>query len=107
MKYFVITKGGVARVMQADDSVTDPMDEVAKWHPADRAQVTSARPISRAEIPDEKRLRDAWVDTGSKIVVDLAKARQCARKCLEAAESPVDETALATADLEDLKEMLP
>lgn len=107
MKHFVITKNGIARIMHASDDVQDPMDEIAKWPDADQAQVTSARQISSDEIPSEKRLRDAWVDTGTEIRVDLAKARQCTKKVLAAGKLVVDEGAISTADLAGLQEMLP
>lgn len=75
MKTFVITKGGVARIMSAIDSISDPMDAIAKWHPDDRAEVTATRRIESADIPPQATLKDAWRDTGSAIRVDMPVAR--------------------------------
>ena len=77
MKKFVIVKDGIARIKEAQDSVTDPMDEIKKWHPDDQAKVTSVREISESDIPVNRTvaLRDAWEDDGSKINVNLTKAR--------------------------------
>ena len=77
MKKFVIFKDGIARIMEAQDSVTDTMDEIKKWHPDDQAKVTSVREISESDIPVNRTvaLRDAWEDDGSKINVNLTKAR--------------------------------
>ena len=77
MRKFVIIKDGIARIMEAQDSVTDPMDEIRKWHPDDQAKVTSVREISESDIPVNRTvaLRDAWEDDGSKINVNLTKAR--------------------------------
>ena len=77
MKNFVIVKAGIARIMEAQDFVTDPMDEVAKWSAANQAQVVSARAILPADIPAARSiaLRDAWEDDGAKITVNMAKAR--------------------------------
>ena len=77
MKKYVIIKDGIARIMEAQDSVTDPMDEIKKWHPDDQAKVTSVREISENDIPANRTvaLRDAWEDDGSKINVNLTKAR--------------------------------
>ena len=77
MRKFVIIKDGIARIMEAQDSVTDPMDEIKKWHPDDQAKVTSVREISESDIPVNRTvaLRDAWEDDGSKINVNLTKAR--------------------------------
>ena len=73
MRKFVIIKDGIARIMEAQDSVTDPMDEIKKWHPDDQAKVTSVREISENDIPVNRTvaLRDAWEDDGSKINVNL------------------------------------
>ena len=77
MKHFVIVKNGIARIMEAQDFVTDPMDEVAKWAADDQAQVTSVREISKADIPNIRSItmRDAWEDDGTKISVNMTKAR--------------------------------
>ena len=78
MRKFVIVKDGIARIMEAQDSV-DPLDEIKKWHPDDQAKVTSVREISESDIPVNRTvaLRDAWEDDGSKINVNLTKARAC------------------------------
>ena len=77
MRKFLIIKDGIARIMEAQDSVTDPMDEIKKWHPDDQAKVTSVREISESDIPVKRTvaLRDAWEDDGSKFNVNLTKAR--------------------------------
>lgn len=80
MKYFVITKNGIGRIMEAADSVSDPMGEIAKWHPADQAQVTTARRISKSAIPADYAYRDAWRDTGSAIEIDMPEARAVHRR---------------------------
>ena len=76
MKTFIIVKGGIARVMSAVDSVVDPMEHVAKWLPADQAQVTSAREIDRADLPNNPEFKDAWEDDGQKIAVNMPIARE-------------------------------
>ena len=79
MRKYVIIMDGIARIMEAQDSVTNAMREIEKWHPDDQAKVTSVREISAdgADIPTNRSvaLRDAWEDDGSKINVNLTKAR--------------------------------
>ena len=77
MKKFVFIKDGVARIMTAQDYVTDPMVEIRKWHSDDQAKVTSVREISANDIPTNTTIamRDAWEDNGSEITVNLTKAR--------------------------------
>jgi len=59
MSRHVIIKNGIARIMDALEGA-DPLDEVARWHPDDQAQVTEAYAINEADIPAEYQFKDAW-----------------------------------------------
>lgn len=99
MRTFVITKSGIARIMQCRDD-TDGAACVAKWHPDDQAQVTNIREISPDEIPADRDafLRDAWEDDGTKIAVNVEKAKA-------AFEKHLDRERLAQAALLQRREM--
>ena len=77
MKHFLITKNGIARLMATDDSVVDPMDEIAKWPEADQAQITAARAIDFVDIPTDQEwwVREGWEDSGVSITVNMSKVR--------------------------------
>ena len=66
MKYYAITKNGVARIMC---TLIDPMEAISKWHPDDQVQVTKIREIDKNDIPKDSTKKDLWEDTGSEIIV--------------------------------------
>lgn len=91
MRTFVVTKNGIARIFRtyaldeggwalidAVDGAPHMADLIAnKWHAHHRAQVTNVREITEADIPGARSvaMRDAWEDDGSKIIVNMVKAR--------------------------------
>ena len=87
-KHFIITKGGIARLMEADDSVVDPMDEVAKWHADDQALVTASRAIDLADLPADRDwwAREGWEDDGANITVNMTKVRAAFEQHLDKAK---------------------
>jgi len=70
----VITSGDVdiVEITPAPDAA-EIID--TKWLPADAATVSSIREIAEVELPSDTMFKDAWVDDGADIIVDMDKAR--------------------------------
>ena len=79
-----------------------PEEAIAKWHPEKSAKVTSFREVARAEIPQDRSFRNAWVDTGS-IQVDMPKAREIVRNLLGGVDDPRIEAAQTPEELLQIK----
>ena len=89
MRTFIITKGGIARVMRtyalapvtgrallAAPNAPDAAEIIStKWHPRHASQVTKIREITEADIPITHVFKDAWEDDGTDVVVNMPKAR--------------------------------
>lgn len=107
MRTFIFIQNGVAKVMRtyglaANGQVItpDPRDaglvevvpapgageEIARWHPDLAAEVSSWREIAESDIPTDATFKDAWVDDGRKITVDMVRARAIQAERLVAEE---------------------
>ena len=78
MKLYAIERadGGVVILQVFKDA--DPATELRKWHQNGQAllkQPFNIRGIGPVDLPIDRVFRDAWKDSGSKISVDMPKAR--------------------------------
>lgn len=96
----VITRadGGIS-ILQliAHDTVVD--DEVAKWSEIHTGEYISHRTVEDDTIPVDRTFRDAWTYSGSKLDVDMPRARNIWRDKLRALRAPK----LAALDVEYMR----
>ena len=62
---------------------------LAKWTPARRGEIVSVREIALADCPTDRVFRNAWKDGGSKIEIDMQKAREIKRDDLRQLRAPL------------------
>jgi len=74
-------------------------DILAKLHPDLQVRIVGSRPIVRKELMNDYTFRGAWIDTGTKIDVDMVKARDIWRDKMREARAPI----LADLDTQYLK----
>ena len=66
-----------------------PAECLAKWTPARRAEVVSVREIALSDCPTDRVFRNAWKDGGTKIEIDMPKAREIKRDDLRQLRAPL------------------
>lgn len=76
MKHLITKNDGTVCIMtmaEGHENV-DPQTQIDQWHESKKSEVKSFRQIDDSEIPD-RTFRNAWVDNGGKISIDMAKAK--------------------------------
>tara|TARA_R110002072_G_scaffold273239_3_gene433947 strand:+ start:873 stop:1220 length:348 start_codon:yes stop_codon:yes gene_type:complete len=87
MKMYALTiADDTVRVMQIVRDGISPSEVISQWHPLVKARmgVKSFREVQKTDLPGGPKLRHAWVDNGTRVVLDIPKARILRRKQLEA-----------------------
>lgn len=114
MRIFVITKGGIARIMRTyklspngnvslnDPDAPDAQDMIAQWHPNDQAAVTGVREINDSDIPSFIAFKDAWRDDGINITINMPTAREIHAEHLANAQA----AEIARLNVEERRERL-
>lgn len=95
MKRFIIERSdGSVAVMHIVDPKATPEACIAKWSDAEKTRVVGVQPAGY--IPEDRTFRNAWKLDGSKVDVDMTKARDVWRDKMRVARAPL----LAAADIE-------
>jgi hypothetical protein len=88
MHYAVNRHDGGVSIVHLSDETIDIKDFMAKWRPAMQAEhdLSSAREITLAELPQDRTFRDAW---GHDLKPDIEKSRNIHRDRMRKARAPL------------------